>query len=152
MGSLVINTGLEVTARRFFFWTGTHCLIFLFLAVLGLRCCTQAFSSCIAWDSHCNSVSFCGAQALGTQASVVATGAHQLWLAGPRACRLQQLWLVGPGAWAQQLWNTGLRHVESPWTRDRTHVPCTGRWIFIHCTTREVPSQEIFLSSFFLSR
>ena len=24
-------------------------------------------------------------------------------------------------------------------TRDRTHVPCTGRWILNHWTTREVP-------------
>ena len=29
-------------------------------------------------------------------------------------------------------------HVESSWTRDRTHVPCIGRWILNHCTTREV--------------
>ena len=32
-----------------------------------------------------------------------------------------------------------LRHVESSWTRDQTHVPCIGRRILIHCTTREVP-------------
>ena len=31
-----------------------------------------------------------------------------------------------------------LRHVESSWTRDRTHVPCIARWILIHCATREV--------------
>ena len=29
-------------------------------------------------------------------------------------------------------------HVESFWTRDRTHVPCIGRWILSHWTTREV--------------
>ena len=29
-------------------------------------------------------------------------------------------------------------HVESSWTRDRTHVPCIGRWILNHQTTREV--------------
>ena len=29
-------------------------------------------------------------------------------------------------------------HVESSWTRDRTCVPCKGRWILIHCTTREI--------------
>ena len=28
--------------------------------------------------------------------------------------------------------------VESSWTRDQTHFPYTGRWIFIHCTTRGV--------------
>ena len=28
--------------------------------------------------------------------------------------------------------------VESSWTRDRTHVPCIGRQILNHWTTREV--------------
>ena len=42
----------------------------------------------------------------------------------------------------QQLWNMGLvalQHVGSPWTRDRTYVPCFGRRILNHWTTREVP-------------
>ncbi|KAI4586238.1 hypothetical protein MJG53_004025 [Ovis ammon polii x Ovis aries] len=41
----------------------------------------------------------------------------------------------------QQLWDTGLvalRHVESSCIRDQTCVPCTGRWISIHWTTRKV--------------
>ena len=29
--------------------------------------------------------------------------------------------------------------VESSQTRDRTHVPCIGRWILNHWSTREVP-------------
>ena len=29
-----------------------------------------------------------------------------------------------------------LWHVESSWTRDRTHVPCVGRQILIHYTSR----------------
>ena len=28
-------------------------------------------------------------------------------------------------------------HMESSWTRDQTQVPCIGRRILIHCTTRE---------------
>ena len=32
-----------------------------------------------------------------------------------------------------------LRHVESSWTRDRTHVPSTLRQTANHWTTREVP-------------
>ena len=28
--------------------------------------------------------------------------------------------------------------MKSSWTRDRTHVPCIGTWIPIHCNTREV--------------
>ena len=45
------------------------------------------------------------------------------------------------GAQAQWLWGMGLvalRLVESSRIRDQTHVPCTGRQILIHWTTREV--------------
>ena len=45
-----------------------------------------------------------------------------------------------PDAQAQQLWLMGLvapRHVGSSQTRARTHVPCIGRQILNHCTTRE---------------
>ena len=72
-----------------------------------------------------------------------------LWSTGSRrmgfsSCgmRAQQLWLVGSRAQAQQLWCTGLValwHVGSSTTRDRTCVPCIGRWILNHCATREVP-------------
>ena len=31
-----------------------------------------------------------------------------------------------------------LQRVESSWTRDQTPVPCIGRWILYHWTTREV--------------
>ena len=40
----------------------------------------------------------------------------------------------------QQLWCSGVvapPHVGSSQTRDRTHVPCHGRWILIHWTIRE---------------
>ena len=43
----------------------------LFLAVLGLRCCAWAFSSCGEWVSHCSGFSCCGARALGARAPVV---------------------------------------------------------------------------------
>ena len=33
--------------------------------------------------------------------------------------------------------------VESSWTRDQTCVPCIGRGILKHCTTREVPIQYL---------
>ena len=54
-------------------------LNYLFLVVLGLRCCARAFSSCGergllccgAWASHCSGFSCCRARALGAQASVV---------------------------------------------------------------------------------
>ena len=46
------------------------------------------------------------------------------------------------------MWCTGLValwHVGSSWTRDRTRVPCIGRWTLNHCTTREA----LQLCSFF---
>ena len=45
------------------------------------------------------------------------------------------------GMQAQQLWHTGLvtpRHVGSSQTTGRTPIPCIGRQILNHCTTREV--------------
>ena len=36
-------------------------------------------------------------------------------------------------------------HVESSWIRDWTHVPCTGRQVLNHWTTREVPDQQVSL-------
>ena len=32
-------------------------------------------------------------------------------------------------------------HVGSSWTKNWTCVPCIGRWILNHCTTREVPPE-----------
>ena len=90
--------------------------IYLFLAVLGLRFCVRAFSSCgkrgPLFITVCGpltiAASCCGAQAPDAQA--------------------QQLWLTGPAA---------PRHVGSSQTRARTRVPCIGRWILSHCATRE---------------
>ena len=98
-----------------------------FLAALGLRCCAWTFSSCsergllIAVSSLVVKT-----RTLGSRASVVV------------ARRLSSC-----GAHAQYLWRTGLvapRHVGSSWTRAQTRVPCIGRWILNHCTTREVQS------------
>ena len=87
------------------------------MAVLGLRFCARASSSCGKWGplfiavrgaSHYRGLSRCGAQAPDAQA-------QQLWLRG----------LVAP------------RHVGSSQTRARTRVPCIGRQILNHCATRE---------------
>ena len=59
---------------------------------------------------------------------------------------------MGSWAQAQQLWCMGLvvpQHVGSSWTRDGAHVPCIGRLISNHWTTREVPPGLIF--KFFLN-
>ena len=63
-----------------------------------------------------------GCGLLMTAASLVAE--HGLWSVGFSSCG--PVGLVAP------------RHVGSSWTRGRTCVPCTGRWILSHWTTREV--------------
>ena len=83
-----------------------------------------------------------------------------LWSTGSRASGLQQLWCTSLVAVACGLYSagsvvvahglscsTGLvapRHVRSSRIRDQTHVPCVGRRILNHCTTREVQT-ELFL-------
>ena len=91
------------------------------MAALGLCCFVQAFpsyrelgllSSCSLWASHCSDFSCCRAWALG--------------LIGFSSC----------STWAKKLWFTSLvapQHVKSSWTRDGSHVPCTGRQILMHC-------------------
>ena len=106
-------------------------LINLFLAAQGLCCCAQAFSSCGERGLLFVAVRWL----LIAVASPAAE--HGLQVHG-----LQQLWHAGSKVQAQQLWCTGLvapRHVGSSRTRARTRVPCIGRRILNHCTTREVP-------------
>jgi len=62
---------------------------------------------------------------------------------------LSLVWRVGGfssgSVQAQQLCRMGsgdLRLVEPSWTRDQTHIPCTGRQILNHWTTWEVLSQH----------
>ena len=103
--------------------------LFVCLAVLGLRCFAWAFSSCGKRGLFFAVVRWL----LTAVASLVAE--HRL-----QVRRLQQLWLAGSRAQAQQLWCTGLaapRHMGSSRTRDQTRVPCIGRQILNHCTTRE---------------
>ena len=53
------------------FLKNIYLFIYLFVAALGLHCCTRAFSSCGKRASHCGGFSCCGSWALGVQASVV---------------------------------------------------------------------------------
>ena len=86
------------------------------MAVLGLRFCARALSSC------------------SKRGPLFITVCGPLTIAASR-CRAQ-----APDAQAQQLWLTGLvapRHVGSSQTRARTRVPCISRQILNHCATRE---------------
>ena len=55
------------------------------------------------------------------------------------SCGLQALWLWHKGLVDPCIWD-----LSSP-TRNQTRIPCTGRQIFNHWTTREVPSLQCFL-------
>ena len=88
--------------------------IYLFLAVLGLRC--PAGFSLVAVSWGCSPAAVSGL--LTELASPVA--GHGLEGQDFSSC----------GSWAQWRWLPGaLRHLESSQTRDRTHVSCVGRWV-----------------------
>ena len=119
-------------------------LRWVFVAVRGLSLVESSRGAtlrCSAQASHCGGFSCCRAQALGMRASVVV--ARRLSSCGSSALegRLSSCGLVGP------------RHVGSSWTRAQTWVPCIGRWILNHCTTREAPlyfslKQSLLLSNY----
>ena len=68
--------------------------------------------------------------------SLVAASRHYslLWYTG---CRMHGL--SSCGAWCL----VASRHVESSQTGDQTPVPCFGRPILIHCTTRKVSTHRV---------
>ena len=92
------------------------------MAVLGLRFCARAFSSCGKW------------------------GPLFIAVRGPLTIAASRRGAQAPDAQAQQLWLTGQvapRHVGSSQTRARTRVPCIGRQTPNHCATRE--ARTLFL-------
>ena len=94
------------------------------MAVLGLRFCARAFSSCGKWGPLFITVR----GPLTVVASLVAK--HRL-----QTHRLSKLWLMGLVA---------LRHVGSSQTRAQTRVPCIGRQILNHCATRDAKKYNFF--------
>ena len=90
----------------------------LFFGCAGSGCCVQAFSSCR--EQGCSSLQ--------------CAGSSLRWL-------LLLVLLTGFRVQAQSLWHVGFScpwHVKSFQIRDQTCVPCSGRQIPIHSTTREV--------------
>ena len=103
--------------------------IYLFLAVLGLRFCARAFSSCGKRGPLF--IAVCGP--LTIAASLVVEHRLQtrrLSNCGSRAQLLRGMW-------------------ESSQTRAQTRVPCIGRQILNHCATREAPVCLFFVIVFF---
>ena len=102
--------------------------------MLGLHCCSWAFSSCGeqgllssfgARASHCSGFSCCRAQALGHR---------DFSSCGP--------WVLERGLGSYGTWALlASWHVGSSRIRDQTCVLCTDRQIPDHWTTREAPEQ-----------
>ena len=123
-----------VTDRRSLLWLGfksvVFCFIDLFLFIFGcagsswlhigfLSCSRRGLLFAAVHGPLPESLKWLlrwGAQAIRVQASVVA------------ALRFSNCCMGLAAPW----------HVESSQTRGRTHVPWTGRWLLICCTTREV--------------
>ena len=113
---IIFHCGIQITSKYGFCFVFFN-YIYLFMAVLGLRFCARAFSSCGKWGP----LFIAMRGPLTITASLVA--GHRL-----QTRRLSQLWLTGLVA---------PRHVGSSQTRARTHVPCIGRQTPNHCATRE---------------
>ena len=107
----LISCSLRALFLKFLFiYLFIYWLHWVFIAVCAFsNCSKRGLLSCSVWASHCGDFSSFAAQVLGCP--------------GLNSCGV---WAVAP------------RHVGSSQTRDRTCVPCIGRWILIHWTTREV--------------
>ena len=106
----------------------THTHAHLFMAMLALRCCAQAFSSCNNWGLffNCSVRWLLLLQSMGSKSlSFTSCGS---W---PSVVGAQGVSFCGMGLIA-------LLHIESSKTRDRTHVAYIDRLILNHWTTREV--------------
>ena len=90
--------------------------IYLFLAVLGLRCCLHRSSSGVR-ASHCGGFSCCRA-----------------WALGHADFSSRRLWALehGPNIWWKGFIDP--RYVGSSWIRDQTPVSCIGRQILYYWT------------------
>ena len=102
-------------------------LMYLFIAVLDLLCCTRTFSGCREWRGY----SSCGGQV----SPYGAFSSCRAWALGARAA---ELWLPGSrlnscGAQATLSRACGIFPI-----RGGTCVSCIGRWILYHWATREV--------------
>ena len=103
---------------------------FVVVVVLSLSCSAQAFSSC----------SSRGYSLVAMHRLVIVI----IFLLMTQALGIPAAVAVALGLWgtAQSLWRRGLvapRPVKSSWIRNWPHMPCFGRWILNHWTTREVP-------------
>ena len=106
-------------------------------------CWTQSFKNLTDWfllaapGRHCRTPAVCSVACRGS--STAAPG-FSLW-------RLPLLWsshsTVRTLQWLGCTGFVALWLVGSSQTRDQTCVPCIGKWILNHCTSREVPGLNL---------
>ena len=106
--------------------------LFFLLAALGLRCFQAGFLQLQRMGA---TLLWCLGFSLRWPLFLQSTGSVCTGFSGCSTWA-PQLQLPGSRAKAQQLLHTGLVLCDV-WSF-QTHVPCIGRWILIHCTTREV--------------
>ena len=145
----LLDTSSSVLGKLLLFQWG-KCFLFTSLFIWGCA------GSSLPWGlfSSCEQgmLSRCGPQACFSLRWLLL-----LWSSGSRACGLQDVWLkdsVDCGSQVLEhrvdnLWHVGLaalRHVGSSWTREQSYVPCIGRQILNHWTTREVLASRLQVS------
>ena len=102
---------LFITLCRWYFF-------YLVSAALGHCCFVWVFSSCREWGLLILVSSLCSRYA-GFSSCGLRVPERRLSSCGAQAQLLLGMW-------------------DLPGPRGQTYVPCTGRWIFIHCASREV--------------
>ena len=131
---------------------GSFLFAYLFLAVLGLHCCTWAFSSCGEWGllsvAVCGLLTVVASRGARAQASVCSTQSGSVVVAhglssssacgifldqGSDPCSLHWRWLSCSSAYGIFL--------------DQGSNPCSlhWRWTPIHCTTRGMLKESLVI-------
>ena len=116
---------------------------FFFLAALGLRCCTRAFSSWGEWGLLFIVVS---GLLIVVASPVEEDGPQGAWasVVAARGLSICNAWALGRCGSVVVVHGLSC----SVATRDQTRVPCIGRQILNHCATREAPSCLVLILHF----
>ena len=131
--NMVLNLGdLIISLEKMEIHLNKLC-IFIVWVVLGLHGCVLVFFSCgeqrLLFFMVCRLLSLQSTGSGHMAFNSCSTTGSGVVMWGPQSMRALRAVAQGPN-------RSG--HVGSSWTRDWTHVPCIGRWVPIHWTTREV--------------
>ena len=114
--------------------------IYLFLAALDLCCCARGLSLVVASGEY--SLLWCTGFSLRWLLSLRSTGSRRAGFSSCGSRALERRLSSCDAPW----------HVGSSRKRARTCVPCIGRWILNHCTTREALEGTFFRTLAFMLR